>query len=162
MAPVVKVGDDPAVSYTRSIFHAVFVCHRRRRWLDPDLRRELYSWFGLYLFRRNSALWDVNGVEDHVHALMLISPRISVAEIMAGLKSSSSRMIHEKLRTREFVWQDGYAAFSVSPSQVEGVKRYLAIQEEHHRRMDVREELKQLLRAHGMEPRGEDPFWREE
>ena len=48
-------------------------------------------------------------------------------------------------------WQRGYAALSVSPSQLDTVLQYLQIQEEHHRTRTFQEEYRELLRRHGIE-----------
>jgi putative transposase len=52
---------------------------------------------------------------------------------------------------RDFAWQTGYAAFSVSKSGLEEVRGYIARQEEHHKRMSFKEELIALLKKHEIE-----------
>lgn len=54
-------------------------------------------------------------------------------------------------RCLKFYWQHGYAAFSVSPSNVESVKHYIQTQEEHHRQMTFQEELRAFFQRHGVE-----------
>jgi REP-associated tyrosine transposase len=50
---------------------------------------------------------------------------------------------------RTFAWQAGYAAFSVSESQLDNVTRYITNQQAHHQRVSFREELITFLnRAH--------------
>jgi len=51
----------------------------------------------------------------------------------------------------DFEWQGGYADFSVSESNLEQVKRYVASQEEHHRKISFQDELRILLRRHRIE-----------
>ena len=51
----------------------------------------------------------------------------------------------------DFEWQGGYADFSVSPSNLEQVKQYIASQEEHHRKIGFQDELRALLRKHEIE-----------
>jgi len=62
------------------------------------------------------------------------------------LKGSSSRWLG-----KGFAWQEGYGAFSVSPSQVATVKRYIAGQEEHHLKRSFEEEFTEMLRKCGLE-----------
>jgi len=50
-----------------------------------------------------------------------------------------------------FYWQNGYGAFSVSPSHVEPLKIYIANQEQHHRRESFQDEFRRLLRKYGIE-----------
>jgi len=61
---------------------------------------------------------------------------------------SGGLLIKCHLRLRKLGWQDGYAAFTVSESQVARLRRYIRTQEEHHRKADFREELTALLDRH--------------
>lgn len=72
----------------------------------------------------------------------------SVSEFMRDVKSNSSRWMHETLPARTFAWQDGYAAFSVSKSAEQDVRKYIAHQREHHRTRSFIEELEAFLNAH--------------
>jgi REP element-mobilizing transposase RayT len=66
------------------------------------------------------------------------------------LKKASSKWAREQDSSRRFAWQEGYAAFTVSASGVEGVRRYIANQEEHHRKRSFRDELKMMLEKSGV------------
>ena len=50
----------------------------------------------------------------------------------------------------QFSWQEGFAAFSVSPSQVSAVKQYIRNQAEHHRKRNFEEEFLLLLKKSGV------------
>ena len=73
-----------------------------------------------------------------------------IADVLRDLKKDSSTWIKEKF-DRRFLWQEGYAAFTVSPTATDAVRRYIANQEEHHRKVSFVEELKSLLAAAGIE-----------
>ena len=91
----------------------------------------------------------VNGSEDHLHFLTSLDKNIAVSQLLCEVKKSSSKWIKTKGREwRDFQWQDGYAAFSVSESHLERVRRYIARQKQHHKRMSFRDELLQLLKKH--------------
>lgn len=90
----------------------------------------------------------VGGVQDHVHALIELPPQQALSDAVRTLKSVSSRRLRESVRM--FEWQQGYAAFSVSPSQAGGVLRYIAHQQEHHARYSFDEELRSIMRAAGI------------
>jgi putative transposase len=51
---------------------------------------------------------------------------------------------------REFAWQEGYGAFTVSASQREAVRHYIEQQAEHHRACTFREDYLELLRRSGV------------
>jgi REP-associated tyrosine transposase len=76
----------------------------------------------------------------------------SQAEFIEQIKKVSSKWIKElDPRYRGFFWQRGYGAFSISPSQLDMVLRYLQTQEEHHRTRTFQEEYRELLRKHGVD-----------
>jgi hypothetical protein len=68
------------------------------------------------------------------------------------LKRVSNLWLKEQGRKyADFQWPRGYADFSVSPSNLERVKRYIANQEEHHRKLSFQDEFRALLRKHNLE-----------
>ena len=54
-------------------------------------------------------------------------------------------------RSKLYAYRTGYGIFSVSPSKIDQVKRYIERQEEHHRRMSFQEEFREKCRGHGIE-----------
>ena len=74
-----------------------------------------------------------------------------MADVLRNLKKASSVWIHKEIGLRDFAWQEGDSAFTVSPTARDSVKRYLARQAEHHRKQDSRTELIELLRHAGVE-----------
>ena len=89
------------------------------------------------------------GIENHIHALIRNSKTLSVSEAIRRLKGGSSNAIRQSgLVHKEFAWQIGYAAFTVSKSAVPDVSRYISDQREHHRTKTFDEELVALLERH--------------
>ena len=86
---------------------------------------------------------------DHVHLLVSLKPTACLSNFIRDLKKSSSVWVKES-RLRDFQWQEGYAAFTVSASARESVQRYIAGQEEHHRVKSFREELVEFLEKSGV------------
>ena len=94
----------------------------------------------------------VNGTAEHVHSLMRVPARVSVADAVRVIKCNSSRWVHEKWPQHgQFAWQSGYGAFSVSESGVEAVKRYIAEQEKHHKRRTFQQEFVAFLRKNNVQ-----------
>lgn len=86
---------------------------------------------------------------DHVHALIDLPTSLCVEEVMQLLKGSSSHWINEsKLVPGRFAWARGYGVFSVSHSDVDGVVKYIAGQEEHHRKRSFADEVRLLIERH--------------
>ena len=94
----------------------------------------------------------VGGVSDHVHIVTSLPRTLSQAQLIEQIKKTSSKWIKSvDARYRGFSWQRGYGAFSVSPSQLEGVLDYVNNQQEHHRTRTFQEEYRELLRKHGVD-----------
>jgi len=94
----------------------------------------------------------IGGVEDHVHLLARFGRTITQAEWVKELKRVSNLWLKERGRDcGDFERQGGYADFSVSQSNLEQVKQYIAGQEEHHRKVGFQDELRALLRRHEIE-----------
>jgi REP element-mobilizing transposase RayT len=89
---------------------------------------------------------------DHVHLLADISKQQTLADALRDLKANSSGWIHETFPNLSgFAWQTGYGAFTVSYSNADGVKQYIANQAEHHRVRTFQEEFVEFLKRHGIE-----------
>jgi len=93
----------------------------------------------------------IGGTEDHVHLLVGLNSSHRLDYFMRDLKADSSEWVHKEIGQRMFGWQKGYGAFSVSPSNIDAVKRYVTNQEQHHRRKTFQEEYVELLKASGVE-----------
>ena len=87
-----------------------------------------------------------------MHVLARLGRSISQGEWVKELKRVSNAWVKEQgSEYMDFGWQAGYADFSVSQSNLDGVKAYIERQEEHHRKVGFQEEFRALLRKHGME-----------
>jgi REP element-mobilizing transposase RayT len=94
----------------------------------------------------------VNGPADHVHLLCSLPATTALADVMRVLKTNSSKWIHETFpNLASFAWQTGYAAFSVSESNVQAVEQYIRNQEEHHRTVSFQDEFVAFLKRHGIQ-----------
>ena len=140
-------------SLAKVILHVVFSTKNRTPYLrDSAIRAELYAYQATVLKGVDSPALLINGVEDHVHILCLLSRKVAIKDVVQEAKTATSKWIKGKGPSfRDFHWQGGYAAFSVSESKVAEVKRYIANQETHHRRMTFQEEFRELCKRHAME-----------
>jgi len=94
----------------------------------------------------------VNGTPDHVHLLVQLPPALALSDAMRILKTNSSKWVHDRWPVRsKFGWQTGYGAFSVSKSNADAVSRYIADQEEHHRKKTFQAEFLEYLKKHEIE-----------
>ena len=139
-------------TYSQILLHIVFSTKHREPWITPDIVERLYPYMGGIVLAGKGVLYDVGGVEDHVHMYLRWRPDESVSDLMRTVKARSSKWIHDTFPSLgAFGWQEGYSVFSVSKSQEVAVKKYIAGQAEHHKTEDFESELLRLLRAHGVE-----------
>jgi putative transposase len=110
--------------------------------IAPDIRSDLFAYLG-GIVRQLRATAMINGTCDHM--LVRIRPAHSIAEIARIVKTNSSGWIRKK-GNKEFAWQAGYGVFSVSESSVPAVTKYIATQEEHHKKRSFQEEFVAFLK----------------
>lgn len=139
-------------TYTNLLYHVVFSTKQRLPLITGNLQEELYSYIGGIIRGEGGTQLEIGGTNDHVHILAKFKPAVSVSTMLAKVKANSSKWANEeKMRMRKFGWQEGYATFSVSESQVPAVRQYIQNQEEHHQTQTFQEELIALLDRHGIE-----------
>ena len=130
-------------------YHVVFSTKERRPIIDSDWRPRLHSYLGGIVRGTNGVAEIVGGVEDHVHLLMSLRPIHCVADVMRDLKKDSTNWVKQNF-DRRFAWQEGYAAFTVSPSATDAVRYYISNQGAHHAKSSYVDELKELLGKAGI------------
>lgn len=141
-----------AGTYSQILLHVVFSTKLRQPSIAPDLADRLYSYMGGIVRAKKGILYDIGGTNDHVHIYLRWRPDESVSDLLRTVKARSSKWVHDSFPALgAFAWQEGYSAFSVSKSQEQVVKNYIAGQAEHHKKEGFQSELLRLLRAHGIE-----------
>jgi REP element-mobilizing transposase RayT len=111
--------------------------------------RTFFAYLGGIVREMGAIALIVGGTDDQVHMLIGFRPVEAVAEVARVVKTDSSRWVHEKWN-RQFAWQNGYGAFSVSESSVPGVSRYIANQEEHHKKHTFQQEYVAFLKKNNV------------
>lgn len=130
-------------------YHIVFSTKERRTLIRSEWRSQLHRYLGGTVRGLGGVPEIVGGVEDHVHLLVGLRATHCLSNFMQELKKASSIWSAEK-HERLFCWQEGYSAFTVSWTHLEAVRRYIANQEEHHRKKDFMTELMALLKKNGV------------
>jgi len=139
-------------TYSQLLLHIVFSTKHRQPWITEDIRERLYKYIGGIIRGEKGVLFEIGGVEDHVHLYFRWRPDAAISDLMRATKANSSLWIHQNFpRLKEFAWQDGYGVFTVSKSQEPAVRQYVRNQPEHHKTEDFKSELLRLLRLHDIE-----------
>lgn len=139
-------------SYVNLIYHLVFSTKDRQPLITEEAQARLHEYIGGMLRRQGGIALAVNGMPDHIHVLAKLRQDKALSDVLRDLKAGASGWMHEVFPSaQQFAWQNGYGAFTVSASQVESVRNYIAHQSEHHRKRTFQEEFIALLRAHEIE-----------
>ena len=142
-----------AQSLSRLWTHLTFSTKDRNPFLaDKVVRAEMHAYLAQMLRAHDCETRIVGGVDDHVHALFALSRKYAIASVVKEVKRTSSTWIKQmSRRLARFYWQAGYAAFSVSHSNLDAVTRYIENQEEHHKRITFQDEYRVFLKTHAVE-----------
>ena len=119
--------------------------------MGGDLYRRICGHIDENAVSKNIHLDSINGSTDHLHALISLGSDQTIAKIAQLLKGESSHWVNkENLGRFKFEWQDDYFAESVSWSALNSVRKYIADQEEHHRKRTFAEEFNEFSARHGL------------
>ena len=132
-------------------YHLVWSTKDRRNLIELDWRPRLHAWLGGCIKALDGTPLAVGGVADHVHCLVGLKATHCLADFMRVLKSESSEWVHKEIRLRDFQWQEGYGAFTVSPGMRKKVEAYIRNQERHHAKKTFQQEYVELLVQAGIE-----------
>lgn len=132
-------------------YHIVFGTKNREPLIASNWRVRLHEYLGGTVRGLGGFPEGIGGMADHVHLLVGLKATHRLSDFLRDLKRGSSSWVHDEIGMNGFAWQEGYAAFSVSATVREAVRKYIAHQEEHHRMKSFREELVELLAKAGAE-----------
>ncbi|MWB93692.1 IS200/IS605 family transposase [Flavobacterium sp. GA093] len=133
-------------TYHQIYIQVVFAVKNREAAIDKLWKSKLLGVIGNLINETGCKTIIVNGVEDHIHCLIGLKPAISISELMKIVKAKSSKYINDHhLTNSRFEWQEGYGVFSYSQSQIDVVYKYIANQEEHHKKKSFKEEYLEFL-----------------
>jgi putative transposase len=138
-------------SYTNLLYHLIFSTRERRPFLTFEHQPRLYEYIGGIIRGTGGISLGINGTEDHVHVLAKLRPDRALSDVLRDLKANATGWMHDVFPVlKDFSWQRGYGAFTVSHSNVDQVRDYIARQKEHHHKLSFRDEFIQLLKANGI------------
>jgi REP element-mobilizing transposase RayT len=139
-------------SLSKLYVHIVFHVKNNLILIRNEDKNDLYAYMGSIIKDNASIPIIINGVGDHVHILCIMSKNIALSKLTEEIKRHSSRWIKTRGKHYEhFAWQGGYGGFSVSHTLHDTIKRYIANQEEHHKKMTFKEELIIFLDDYGID-----------
>lgn len=139
-------------SLSNLYIHIIFHIGNESASIKPEDEEALYGYIGCVLKDSSSMPIMINGTDNHIHVLCVLSKNISLSKQIEEIKRHSSRWIKQRdSYYQTFSWQGGYAGFSVSASKVETVKTYIKCQKEHHKKQSFKDEYVLFLKEYGVE-----------
>ena len=142
-------------SYNKIWIHAIWGTKFRRLLIHPEREAEIHNYMRKQFIEMGCPVRIINGMPEHVHCLFLLSPQRSIADVIKQVKGSTSHYVNEQhLAAEQFAWQTGFAAYSVSESQLGKVFRYIHRQKEHHAKKTFQQEYDEFLQLYGFETDG--------
>ncbi len=138
-------------SYFQVFYHIVFSTRKRENSLQSAKRPELFKYITGVIRNKKGKLYQINGMEDHLHIYCSLHPTVCLSDLVKDIKVSSNNWIKENCLFTGFKgWQDGYGAFTHTFHEKNVLVNYIKNQQEHHRKVDFKEEFLTLLREHGI------------
>ena len=129
-------------SLIKNYIHIVFSTKYRQPFINQSIEHELHSYLGGICNMLECHVIKVGGYTDHIHILCMLSTKIP-------LIVNSSKWIKTKgSEYKSFSWQNGYGAFSVNPSQIDVVIKYIENQHEHHKKKSFKNEYVAFLQKY--------------
>jgi REP element-mobilizing transposase RayT len=141
-----------ANTYTSLHYHIVFSTKNREPHIANEIKDRVWGFLGAIARENKMKALCIGGMAEHIHLLIMAPPTMSLSKMVQLLKGGSSKWIHDTFpQMRNFSWQDGYGAFTVSKSQIAEIIQYIEGQREHHRVKTFQEEYLAFLKKHAIE-----------
>ena len=140
-------------SYRQHLYHLVFRTKSSVPTIKQDHVNELYAYIAGIVKNKNSHLYRINGVANHLHILTDMYPSIAPIDFMREVKASSSFWMKKSQLFPQFVgWEEGYGSFTCSYKDINSLIEYIKNQQEHHKKVTFEEEYRQILKESGIIP----------
>ncbi len=141
-----------AGTFTFLGIHFVFSTKNRIPTISNDISDRLCAYIGGIIKELGGILIEINTMPEHIHFYVYMPKTVSVSKFMEIVKANSSKWVHVTFpEKRDFGWQDGYGAFSVSKSSENQVMQYIRDQQHHHRKVSFQEEFVDFLNKYNIE-----------
>ena len=136
-------------TYSQLIYHIVFATKNRDKVLDRNGRYELFDYIADMLDYYKCEMYQIGGVEDHIHIVTHIHPSLAIATLITEMKQATSEFIAKEGICQGFSgWQNGYGAFTYHNQQLQKLVTMVRNQEYYHQKFDFRTEYMYLLKEH--------------
>ncbi len=141
-----------AQSLSSILLHIVFSTKNRRPAIEAAIEPELFANFTATGQSLGCPVHEIGAAADHVHIACSLSRANSASKLIQELKQASAKWMRTQgPQLSDFDWQNGFAAFSIGPSELNDLRTYIGGQREHHRRISFQDEYRELLKRYEIE-----------
>jgi putative transposase len=146
-------------SLSQMYIHLVTGTKFRQPLIRPEIEDGLHAYMAGILKNFDSPAIKINSALDHSHILFRLSKNYALAKVVENVKKESSKWMKDEGYTKDFKWQIGYGAFSVSGSKLEVVKRYIEKQKQHHKIKTFKDEIEEFVKQYDVIEYDAKYFW---
>lgn len=126
--------------------HIILSTRNRENSMNYDDLNKIHSYIGALINNNNCQTIIIGGTTNHLHILCKLASAASITMLMQALKRNVCKWIKTLAPSYEnFSWQHGYEVFSVSLTEVEELKQYIANQKLYHQDHSFKEEFIEIL-----------------
>jgi putative transposase len=117
-------------------YHLIWATKDRAALISPDLEPILYGYIIGKAHSLECITHAIGGLEDHIHLVVSIPPKLSISDFVKAIKGSSAHYLNHSQHhvSTMFGWQRGYGIFSLGSQQLAQAVEYARNQKQHHRR----------------------------
>jgi putative transposase len=120
--------------YYQLFYHLVWSTKSRQPLLTPEVELVIHNYLRTKAIGLGATVFALNGVEDHVHVVASIPPKIAVSTFVGQIKAvASTKFNKSQISQPPFFWQEEYGAFSFDAKRLPNFIAYVNRQKEHHR-----------------------------
>ena len=140
------------MSAVSSMFHVVINTYRRQMTIPDETSEHLYRYIWSIIKSRGCKLYRINGIGNHIHMLIELSPTIALSDLVRDIKLGSSKWAKQQVFFPQFSgWGKEYGAFSCSQRDKEAIVKYIINQREHHQSKSFDDEYRDFIEECGLE-----------
>lgn len=141
------------MTYWRLYYHLVWGTKKREAFITPDREADIHHLIIMKAKELDGIVYAINGMPDHIHMAVSISPQIAISDFVKRIKGSSSHSINQQNGDVPFQWQPGFGVVSFGQKRLDTVVTYIEQQKEHHQHNSTWQFLEEYSRiANGPPP----------
>jgi putative transposase len=117
----------------RLYYHLIWGTKNRESLINNQREARLYPYIVSKADSLNCMIHAIDGTANHIHIIVSIPPKLSIAEFVKRIKGSSSHYLNQNFTDLpQFAWQEGYGVFSLGAKQLDTAIAYVQNQKIHH------------------------------